>query len=89
MDLGELLKDALEETGAELKVSAGKAKQIIASEGARLAAASQEPGFDMVLRASRDNVALQLGIEASLTASAADNRIIGIIQTGLLMVATA
>lgn len=89
MDLGQLLQDAVAETGAELKVSAGRAKQIIATEGARLAGASAEPGFEMVLRASRDNVALQLGVEASLQASAADNRIIGIIQTGLLMVASA
>lgn len=89
MDLGQLLEDAVAETGAELKVSAGKAKQIIAEEAARLAGASAEPGFEMVLRASRDIVALKLGIEASLTASAADNRLLGIIQTGLLLVAAA
>lgn len=89
MNLGQLLQDAVAETGAQLKVSAGRAKQIIAQEAAVLSLASSEPGFEMVLRASRDNVALKLGIEASMTASAADQRLLGIIQTGLLMIATA
>lgn len=89
MDFGELLQDALEETGAELKVSAGNARRIIAEEAAQLSLAAGEPGFAMVLRASRDSVALRLGVEASLTASAADQRILGIIQTGLFALATA
>ena len=88
MDLGQLLQDAIEETGAELKVSAGNARRIIAEEAAKLTLAVGEPGFERVLRASRDSVALRLGIEASLKAAAADQRLLGIIQTGLMMLAT-
>ena len=83
MNWDELLKGALTETGAELKVSADEAVAIIALEGARLAGASAEPGFDFILKASRDNVALKLGINASLQASAMDSRIVGIIQSVL------
>jgi hypothetical protein len=38
----------------------------------------------MVLRASRDRIALELGIDASLAARAADARIVGVIQSLLL-----
>lgn len=87
MNLADLIKDMVEETGASLAVSAGRAKILMAEEGARLALASAEPGFSMVLRASRDNIALQLGVDASLEASAADQRLVGMIQTGLMMLA--
>lgn len=86
MNFSDLLKDALEETGLELDASALEAKQIMAEEAAKLLLVADEPGFNLVLRASRDNVALRLGIVSSLQASAADQRILGIIQTGLLMV---
>lgn len=85
----DLLRDALEETGVELRQSRDEAIQLVALEGARLAAASAEPGFDLVLRASRDRVALELGIDASLAARAADARIVGVIQSILLGIATA
>ena len=89
MDISQLLQDSISETGLELSVSVGKAKVMIAKEGARLALAVGEPGFDMVLRASRDNIALQLGVDASLDASAADSRMMGIVQAVLMGVATA
>ena len=89
MNIEELLRDALEETGATLAVSADEAVRMVAIEGARLTAASMEPGFNMVLRASRDNVALQLGISASLEASATEARIVGVLQGVLLKLAMA
>tara|TARA_R110002167_G_C12707228_1_gene655094 strand:- start:10058 stop:10327 length:270 start_codon:yes stop_codon:yes gene_type:complete len=89
MNISDLLKDALDETGASLEVSAGRAQVLIAEEGVRLTLASQEPGFNMVLRASRDNIALQLGVDASEEAGAADQRLVGIIQSILFGLATA
>jgi len=89
MSIEQLLQDAIDETDADLKVSVGKAKIMMAKEGARLATVVGEPGFDMVLRASRDNIALQLGVDASLEASAVDSRLVGIIQAVLMGVATA
>ena len=80
----ELLKDALDETGIRLKIARDEAVAMLAAEGARLAAASAEPGFPLVLRASRDRIALELGIDASLQARAADSRMVGVIQAVLL-----
>tara|TARA_R110002153_G_scaffold132597_1_gene281597 strand:- start:62 stop:331 length:270 start_codon:yes stop_codon:yes gene_type:complete len=85
----DLLRDALSETNVRLSMAKDEAIQIVALEGARLAAASAEPGFDVVLRASRDVVAMKLGINASLEARAADARIVGVIQAILLGIATA
>lgn len=88
MNYEDLLKDALRETGRELEGGAEAAVQLLALEGARLAAASAEPGFAMVLRASRDLVALRLGIDASLKARATDARLVGLIQSILLGIAS-
>jgi len=85
----DLLRDALEEQGEELNLAREEAVRLVALEGARLAAASAEPGFNMVLRASRDRIALELGIDASEQARAADGRILGVIQAVLLGVAGA
>lgn len=85
----DLLRDALSETNVRLNMAKDEAIQLVALEGARLAAASGEPGFDVVLRASRDVVAMKLGVNASLEARAADARIVGVIQAILLGIATA
>jgi hypothetical protein len=84
MNAADLLRDALDETGLDLRQGRDEAIALIAAEGVRLAAASAEPGFNMVLRASRDRIALELGIDASLAARAADARIVGVIQSLLL-----
>tara|TARA_R110002153_G_scaffold9324_3_gene38612 strand:+ start:1915 stop:2181 length:267 start_codon:yes stop_codon:yes gene_type:complete len=80
----QLLRDALDETGSFLLLGRDEAIRLIASEGIRLSAASTEPGFPMVVRASRDRIALELGIDASLEARAADARIVGVIQALLM-----
>lgn len=87
MSAEQLLRDALEETGVSLDVAKDEAVRIVVEEAALLALASGEPGFDMVVRSSRDNVALRLGINSSLEARAADSRIVGIIQAILIGVA--
>lgn len=88
MNFRELLQDTLDETGAQLDVSIDRAREIVIEESARLAAASAEPGFNLVLRASRDNVALRLGIQAVDDARQADGRILGIIHSALSILAT-
>ncbi len=80
----QLLRDTLDETGVELQLARDEAVRLIASEGIRLSAASAEPGFSMVVRASRDRIALELGVDASLEARAADARIVGVIQALLV-----
>lgn len=85
----ELLQDALDETGVDLNMAKDAALQLVAAEGARLTLASQEPGFNLVLRASRQRIALELGIDASQEARAVDGRIVGILQSVLLGLATA
>ncbi len=89
IDYQQVLRDALDETEIELLEDRDAAIQMIALEGAKLAAAASEPGFPMVLRSSRNNVALRLGLDASLRARAVDARIVGIIQTMLFGLATA
>tara|TARA_R110000764_G_scaffold36736_1_gene81940 strand:+ start:14026 stop:14295 length:270 start_codon:yes stop_codon:yes gene_type:complete len=85
----DLLRDALDETGVSLRQGKEEALALIALEGARLTLAFGEPGFNLALRASRDQVALQLGIKASRHAREVDGRIVGIIQSSLLMLASA
>tara|TARA_R110000737_G_scaffold47134_4_gene67041 strand:+ start:5073 stop:5339 length:267 start_codon:yes stop_codon:yes gene_type:complete len=80
----QLLRDALDETGVELQLARDEAIRLIATEGVRLAAASAEPGFSMVVRASRDIIALELGVDSSMEARAADARIVGVIQALLM-----
>jgi len=80
----ELLQDAIDETGVSLKLAQGEMALLLAQEGIALTAAVNEPGFAMVLRASRDRVALELGVDASMEARAADARIVGVLQSVLL-----
>jgi len=89
MNFEDLLRNAIDEAGDALDLAREETVNLVALEGARLAGASAEPGFDLVLRASRDRVALELGLDASLAARAADARIVGIIQAVLLGLATA
>lgn len=88
MNVRDLLEDAIAETGAELSVTADEARVLMAQEASRLLLASGEPGFGRVLRASRDRVALELGIDASESAAAADQRLVGVIQGILFKLAT-
>ena len=88
MIIEDLLRDAISETGIELRVAKDEAIQLVAAEAARLTLAIDEPGFHMALRASRDRVALELGVDASMQARAADARIVGIIQSVLLGLAS-
>ncbi len=88
MNYADLIESALHETGVDLAENAEDAVAVLSVVAAQLAGAVDEPGFEIVLRAARDMVALRLGVNSSLTASAADSRIVGIIQTILLGLVT-
>jgi hypothetical protein len=87
LNFEELLQDMLTETGAELEMSAADAVGLIAAQGASLSLAYNEPGFDRVLRASRDILAIQLGIKASAASRLAEGQVLGFIQTMLMSAA--
>ena len=84
MDINELLKDAIEETGISLNITKDELVRYTAERAAYLTTLAGDPGFMLALRAERDSVALYAGVNASMTADAADSRIVGIIQTVLL-----
>jgi len=80
MDYEQLLKDALEETGVNLRISKEFLVQYTAARAAHLTTIIGQPGYDRALRAERDSIALYAGLNATLQAEAADARIVGIIQ---------
>lgn len=85
----DVLKDALEETGAELGVSAHDLALYMTERSLHLSTIAHEPGFDQALRAERNNVALRAGLELDDNATTFDAQIIGIIQGGLALAAAA
>jgi hypothetical protein len=84
MDYKGLLDDALEETGIDLNVSKDELKQYVAERALHLTSLAGDPDFAVALRAERDAVALHAGLNATMQATAADSRIVGIIQTILM-----
>ncbi len=84
----DLLRDALKETGVNLKISADELVRYTAEQAYRLSQAAGEPGFDKALLAARNAVALKAGLNATLQAEAADARIVGVISGVLLSLAT-
>lgn len=84
----ELLRSALSETGISLKISADELVRYVAEQGATLALAVGEPGFDKALIAARNAIALKAGLNATLEAEAADARIVGVLQGVLLGLAS-
>lgn len=88
MSTEDLIRDALEETGLELRVDAQELRVYMAQRAAHLTTLVGQRGFDRALRAERDSVALWAGIRASARARAAEQRFIGIVQALLLGMAS-
>lgn len=90
-DFKTLLDNALKESGRELSVDKDELAVYAAERAAILAtvAASGETGFEDVLKAERDNVALKAGLVITKNASAVDQRLLGLIQGFLMMGARA
>jgi len=88
MNTEDLIRSTLEETGAELKISSDELVAYTIAQGARLSLASNEPGFDKALIATRNAIALKAGVSTTMVASAADSRLVGVISGVLLNLAT-
>lgn len=82
-DFERLLKDAVKETGVELRQSAADVAAYMGTRAVHLASISHEPGFEQAVRAERNSCALFAGIETAATADKADQRMLGFLQ-GLL-----
>ena len=80
MNAHDLLKDALDETGVSLSRARDEVLLYTAQRAAHLSTLVGQPGFELALRAERDSVALYAGVSASIQATAAEGRILGIIQ---------
>lgn len=89
MDFEQLLDDALEETGRDLGDLREEVMIYAAQRAAHLATISHEPGFNLAVRAERNNVAMKAGLDLTDAADASDARLVGIIQAGLLFLAGA
>lgn len=85
----QLFKDAAAETGIELAGSASTLAKFAADQAAGLSKIKGEAGFQDAVLAARDSVALKAGISASRAASAAEQRVVGIIQGSLRIAAAA
>lgn len=88
-DFEDLLKDAAHETGADLGDSVHAVSLYASERAAHLATIVNQPGFDRALRAERDSVALKAGLSVAQDAAGVDQRIVGIIQGALGMLAKA
>lgn len=88
-ELLSLLSDAAKETGRNLDVSQQKLREVAATQMAQLALAVGEPGYDRAVIAARDIIALEAGLQLHSAASAADSRLVGIIQGALFFGAKA
>jgi len=85
----ELITDTLEETGTTLQSSADSVAEYAAQRAAHLSTLVGQPGFMLAVRAERDNVMLYAAIQAGENATAADNRMMGLLQGALTLGAQA
>ena len=83
MDFEDLLKSTLGELGVNLSVTTSELATLVREQSAKLALAQGEPGFEEVLVAARDNIALKAGLALHEQARGADQRIIGLIHGAL------
>ncbi len=89
MSYEDLLRDVLEETGADINVTKDELIQYTAARAVHLTTLIGQPGYHLALRAERDAVALYAGLNATMAAEAADSRIVGVIQSVLMGLAGA
>ena len=78
---------AITETGVNLQKSAAEVAAYAAERALHLSTIVGQLGYDEAVIAERDAVALFAGVSAAVTADAADNRIVGLIQAGIAMLA--
>ena len=79
-ELGELFASFSAEMGAELRFNSTEVADYAAQRAAFLSTLVGQPGYQEAVIAERDNVALKMGTSAVSTATAADARLLGIVQ---------
>ena len=86
-ELMRTLEDSAARLGVLLTEDLSSAREYAAGRIPVLAAAASEPGFELVLRAERDALALQVGLSVVGVADAADAELLGLITGGLAVAA--
>lgn len=88
-DISDLLKSAQRELKQDLSQSTQAVAFYATQRAALLASNVGQPGFELALRAERDNVALYAGIETTRMADEAQQRFLGILEGSLALGARA
>lgn len=79
-----LLQDAAREMGRDLgDLSAVRA--YAAQRALHLSTLVDQPGYELAIRAERNNVAAELGLDVTASADKFDQRLVGLIQGALAM----
>ena len=87
----DLIAAELDELGATIDVERAELAQAMTESADRLAAAAatNDPGFDRMLKLERNTIAMSAGLAASDAARATDARLVGMIGTALRIAAIA
>lgn len=88
-ELANLLKDTMEESGKALAKSSKELANLAIEKAKFLASIRGMDEFDFMLKATKNNLALQAGIAAVEEADAIDARIHGIFETALTLASKA
>ena len=83
----DILKQALEDAGAELQASAQAVAHLTAVRAGELSVLVGQPGYDQAVIAARDEIALAAGLPVVENPDQATSRVISIVQGGLMMLA--
>lgn len=84
-----LLDAELKDVQHDFKVSRGELAIYMSERAQHLSLAVNEPGFDRVVLAERNNVALRAGLLISENASSLNDRLLGLIGGALRIMAIA
>lgn len=85
----ELIEDQVEETGISLTKSKEELAAYAAARSAHLAEITHEAGFSLAVRAERNNVVAEAGLQASDEVDKAKSQFLGMIGGALRIVAFA
>ena len=86
-ELKQLLENALDETGADLRTGSQQIVALMAQRAAELSVLVGMPGYDQAAVAARDEIALAAGLELVDQADRASNRVLNVVQGGLMLLA--
>ncbi len=88
-EIKNLLETAIEDTGADLATGSREIVAMMTQRAAELSGIVGLPGYDQAAVAARDEIALVAGIELVEQADKATERVLSIVQGGLMLIAGA